>query len=389
MKITARILSLILAGALCAGILTGCGSSESDGSSSASSDASSAASSSASGENASAPTETNLSEGLEENGFLSGIKALDYVTLPADYSAIPLDAEKIAVSDEDVQNEINNILQQFATPAQITDRAVEKDDWVNIDYSGSIDGEKFDGGTAANQRVLAGSDQFIDDFLTQIIGHKPGETFDVNATFPEEYQEPSLAGKDSVFSVKINYIEGEPVMPEFNDEFVKANLAEQSGFETADAVREDIRTQLQAVRTTQFVWEYMKNNTQFKEIPQAAIDYQSASLINSYKNTAAMYGIPFEDFLKSGMGIEDEAALIEKMQDQIDDSAKQLLIMQAIAEDADLHADDDAIKEYFKKNMGTEDYSQYVEHFGRPYVSLVVMSELSNSYLIDNAVEAK
>lgn len=384
MKITTRILSLILAGVLCAGVLTGCGSSESGSSSSASD-----ASSSTSGGDASVATETNLSEGLDENGFISGVKALDYVTLPSDYNAIPLDAKKIEVTDEDVQKEIFGIQQQFATPSQITDRAIEKDDWVNIDYSGSVDGEKFDGGTATKQRVLAGSNQFIDDFLTQIIGHKPGETFDVNVTFPEEYQEPSLSGKDAVFNVTVNYIEGEPIIPEFNDDFVKTNLAEQSGLETADAVREDIRAQLKNARTIQFVWEYMQNNTTFKEIPQAALDYQSASMINSYKNTAAMYGIPFEDFLKNAMGIESEAALIEKMKDQIEDSAKQLLILQAVAEDADLQVNEGSIKEYFKNNMGTEDFSKYDEHFGRPYVSLVVMSELSNSYLIDNAVAAK
>lgn len=385
MKITARILSLVVAGALCAGILTGCGSSESTGSSSASSPASS----SGSGESTSAPTETNLSEGLDENGFISGVKALDYVTLPADYNAIPLDAEKTAVTDADVQTEIDKMMQQFATPSQITDRAVEKDDWVNIDYSGSIDGEKFDGGTAANQRVLAGSDQFIDDFLTQIIGHTPGETFDVNATFPAEYPEASLAGKESVFSVKINYIEGEPVVPEFNDAFVKENLAAQSGFETADAIREDIKKQLHDGRVVQFVWDYMTTNSQFKEIPQAVLDYQSASLINSYKKTAAMYGIPFEDFLKNGIGVEDEAAFLEKMHDQIESSAKQLLIMQAVAESADINVDEEAIKKYFKENMGTEDPASYDEHFGRPYVSLVVMSELSNSYLVDNAVSAQ
>ena len=96
---------------------------------------------------------------------------------------------------------------------------------MNIDYSGSIDGEKFDGGTASSQSVQAGSAQFIDDFLTQIIGHTPGETFDVEVTFPDPYENnPDLAGKDAVFEVTINYIEGEDVTPEFSDDFVKENL---------------------------------------------------------------------------------------------------------------------------------------------------------------------
>ncbi|MFQ9679769.1 MAG: FKBP-type peptidyl-prolyl cis-trans isomerase [Ruthenibacterium lactatiformans] len=81
---------------------------------------------------------------------------------------------------------------------------------------------KFDGGTASSQSVQAGSAQFIDDFLTQIIGHTPGETFDVEVTFPDPYENnPDLAGKDAVFEVTINYIEGEDVTPEFSDDFVK------------------------------------------------------------------------------------------------------------------------------------------------------------------------
>lgn len=239
MKKTTKFISAALAAALCAGLLAGCNSaSSSSGSTSASGSASASASASASSSTSAGAESIDYSKGLAENGHIDGVTALDYVTLPADYAAIPLAAGTADVSDEDVQAQIDSIMAQYAKPEQITDRAIEDGDQVNIDYSGSIDGEKFDGGTASSQSVLAGSAQFIDDFLTQIIGHTPGETFDVEVTFPDPYENnPDLAGKDAVFEVTINYIEGEDITPEFNDDFVKENLTASYGWESADDVR--------------------------------------------------------------------------------------------------------------------------------------------------------
>ena len=148
MKKTTKFISAALAAALCAGLLAGCNSaSSSSGSTSASGSASASSSTSASAES------IDYSKGLAENGHIDGVTALDYVTLPADYAAIPLAAGTADVSDEDVQAQIDSIMAQYAKPEQITDRAIEDGDQVNIDYSGSIDGEKFDGGTASSQSV--------------------------------------------------------------------------------------------------------------------------------------------------------------------------------------------------------------------------------------------
>ena len=372
MKKTTKFISAALAAALCAGLLAGCNSaSSSSGSTSASGSASASASASASSSTSASAESIDYSKGLAENGHIDGVTALDYVTLPADYAAIPLAAGTADVSDEDVQAQIDSIMAQYAKPEQITDRAIEDGDQVNIDYSGSIDGEKFDGGTASSQSVQAGSAQFIDDFLTQIIGHTPGETFDVEVTFPDPYENnPDLAGKDAVFEVTINYIEGEDVTPEFNDDFVKENLTASYGWESADDVRDSIREDLRQSQIFQFIWNYMIENSTVSEVPQAVLDFQSGAT-----------------FLQA-MGVASEEAFLEQYAEDIKSSATQLLIIQAIAEDAKLKADDAALAKYFSDNMGTEDYSTYEEHFGRPYVSMVVLSELANNYLMDNAVNA-
>ena len=236
--------------------------------------------------------------------------------------------------------------------------------------------------------VQAGSAQFIDDFLTQIIGHTPGETFDVEVTFPDPYKSnPDLAGKDAVFEVTINYIEGEDVTPEFTDDFVKENAPASYGWESAEHARESIREDLRQGQISQFVWNYMMENSTVSEVPQAVLDFQSGAMLNQLKSQASMYGIDSATFLQA-MGVASEEAFLEQYAEDIKSSATQLLIIQAIAEDAKLKADDAALAKYFSDNMGTEDYSTYEEHFGRPYVSMVVLSELANNYLMDNAVNA-
>ena len=123
------------------------------------------------------------------------------------------------------------------------------------------------------------------------------------------------------------------------------------------------------------------------EVPQAVLDFQSGAMLNQLKSQASMYGIDSATFLQA-MGVASEEAFLEQYAEDIKSSATQLLIIQAIAEDAKLKADDAALAKYFSDNMGTEDYSTYEEHFGRPYVSMVVLSELANNYLMDNAVNA-
>ena len=369
MKKTTKFISAALAAVLCAGLLAGCNSaSSSSGSTSASGSASASASASASSSTSASAESIDYSKGLAENGHIDGVTALDYVTLPADYAASPLAAGTADVSDEDVQAQIDSIMAQYAKPEQITDRAIEDGDQVNIDYSGSIDGEKFDGGTASS--------------------HTPGETFDVEVTFPDPYENnPDLAGKDAVFEVTINYIEGEDVTPEFNDDFVKENLTASYGWESADDVRDSIREDLRQSQIFQFIWNYMIENSTVSEVPQAVLDFQSGAMLNQLKSQASMYGIDSATFLQA-MGVASEEAFLEQYAEDIKSSATQLLIIQAIAEDAKLKADDAALAKYFSDNMGTEDYSTYEEHFGRPYVSMVVLSELANNYLMDNAVNA-
>ena len=125
------------------------------------------------------------------------------------------------ITDEDVETAIQTTLEANATTTEITDRAVEEGDTVDINFVGKVDGEVFDGGSADNYSLVIGSGTFIDGFEDSIIGHNVGETFDWNGKFPEEYNE-ELAGKDCVFTITVNAITLEEV-PELNDEFVNSS----------------------------------------------------------------------------------------------------------------------------------------------------------------------
>ena len=233
-----KALCFVCAGALALS-MAGCGNSSASSSSSASSEASSLISfGSASDYDY---QNFSYSDGLDENGYWSGVKALDYVTLPEDYASIPVSRSDVEPTSEDIQSQIDNILSQNSTTQEV-DRAAADGDTVNIDYVGTVDGVAFTGGTYSGYSLVLGSGTFIDGFEDQIVGHKPGETFDVTVTFPEGYSDSTdsdgntvvLSNKEAVFSVTLNSI-SEEVLPELTDEWVDTNYGTSDDIHSVEA----------------------------------------------------------------------------------------------------------------------------------------------------------
>ena len=144
------------------------------------------------------------------------------------------------VTDEAVDSEIKTVRERNSRSVEITDRPAKTGDTVTLDYSGSVDGEPFEGGTAEKQPLELGSGHIIPGFEDQVAGHSIGEEFDVNVTFPEDYGAKELAGKAAVFKCKINAI-NEKERPELVDDFV----ADVSEFNTVDEYKADIRAKLE------------------------------------------------------------------------------------------------------------------------------------------------
>ncbi len=261
------------------------------------------------------------------------------------YKGIKLEPVDVKVTDDEVEEEIKRELEKSARQIEVSDRAAKKDDDVLIDYSGSVDGVKFDGGTAEDQHLVLGSHSFIDGFEDQIEGHNIGDEFDVNVTFPEQYHEQSLAGKPAVFAVKLKGI-SEKQIPELDDDFV----SDVSEFETVDEYKADIRQTLEdrkaAAARNKKEDEAVKLLVEDSkvEIPQPMIDTEADDMIRNQDNRFRSQGLSLQQYLQyTGM-------TAEKYRDEVKEQAKlnieSRLVLEAVAEAEKIEiADEDIEKE--------------------------------------------
>lgn len=325
------------------------------------------------------------SAGLDDNGYWEGVTALDYVELAA-YEGIEVPADVHTITEDAVQTEIDAMLSYFTTTNQVKDRAVKDGDTVNIDYVGSVDGVEFDGGSTggAGTEVTIGVTSYIDDFLEQLIGHKPGESFDVNVTFPIDYGNEELNGKDAVFAVSINYI-AEKVEPELTDAFVAENLQEQYGVTTVAALTDYIRNNLKESAITNFVQKFLVDNSTVSELPASILTYLEGSMTEFYRDYAENAGMELDEFLAAYGGVESIDAMLEQSKDSNVQTGEFHLLVQAVAEDAGIIVEKADVDRYFSEYIKMDDYSQYEEQYGMPYLKLSVLQQMVLEMMVDNA----
>lgn len=396
-----KIFSRSLAAALCAGMalsLAACSSTAASSQSAASSEAAGSEASSA----ASAPVDPdplaqkaadfNYSAALDENGYFTGVRALDYVTLPADYKALSVSAADVQVTDDELQTNLDYILSQFAETEQDTESTIQNGDSVNIDYVGSVDGIEFTGGNTNGQgtTVTAGSTQYVDDFLTQIIGHKPGETFDVVVTFPDGYDDSTdangapikLAGQEAVFSVTINYI-AKSVTPELTDEFISKNIDPKYG-STVEEFKDTVRKDVADANLEKYVTNYLTQNSVYAdELPEAVTEYSSMMVLNYYCGYASAKNQTLTQFIQENLDADSIQALLDSNKEAIDNQAKRFLLYQALAEDQGLDCTDDDVKAYFE-DLGNTDYSDYQNFYGTNYLRMNAVGDKAFNNILAN-----
>ena len=180
------------------------------------------------------------------------------------YKGLKVGKEKVEVTDEDVEQEVNRLREQNASLVLKEGEAALGDTLV-FDFVGSVDGAEFEGGSAQNYSLELGSGQFIPGFEDQLVGTKAGEHKDVNVTFPEQYGAPNLAGKAAVFACDVHEVK-EKKLPELDDEFVKdLNI---KGVETVEALKENKKNELQLNKTNQAKTQYL--NKLYDEIAKGS-----------------------------------------------------------------------------------------------------------------------
>jgi trigger factor len=326
------------------------------------------------------------SEGLDDDGYWEGVSALDHVTLPQ-YKGLTIPKEYHEIPEEDLRTEIQYLLSYYATTTENTTGVISEGDTVNIDYDGSVDGVPFDGGSTRGNgtNVTIGVTNFIDDFLEQLIGHAPGENFDIEVTFPEAYGNETLNGKDAVFNITINHIL-ETETPEWTDEFVAGNLAFDYGVETTEEMEAFIEDILRKSEITAFLDEYLISQSTVSTYPNGMMHYQEKSLVNHFDGTAQSLGLTFEEYLRDNIQLESVEELFDLYVEENTEIVKKNLVMQAIAEDAGITVTDEDVSQYFLEYMGLEDYSEYEGHFGMPYLKMTVMKQLVLNHITDHAI---
>lgn len=322
--------------------------------------------------------------------FTAEVAVKPEVTLGA-YKGIEVEKQEYNVTDEMVEAEIQKEREKIASTVEVTGRAVADGDKVNLDYSGSVDGVKFDGGTAENQELTIGSGMFIPGFEEQMVGMNVGEEKDITVTFPEQYHSEELAGKEAVFHVKVNAIE-ETVLPEADDEFAK----DVSEFDTIAELRADKRKKLEEAaelraknqRENELIEKACENAA--VEIPEAMIERQMDHILNDIRYRLSMQGISLEDYCKyTGNSIED---MRKEMREDAAKRVKSQLVLEAIGKAEAVEAAAEEIEE--KLNEYAAQFGDKAESFktgltdeDKLYFADQIVLDKTIALLMDNAVE--
>lgn len=265
------------------------------------------------------------------------------------YKGLKIETEKAVVSDDDVDHELYHLREKAARKVPVTDREVKDGDIVVIDFSGSIDGVKFDGGTAQNYELAIGSQTFIEGFEEQIIGMKIGETKNINVKFPDDYGAEHLKGKPAVFEVKLNEIFVKE-LPEADDKFAK----DTSQFETLDEYKASIRDRI--LKARQRAAELEKENkliekiaeTTQVDIPEVLVNDELDRMIDDLKFRLSYQGLTLEQYFKYLN--TDEAQYRESKKAEAQKTVKIRMTIEEIIKKENLGATQEELKEKFAEH---------------------------------------
>ena len=286
---------------------------------------------------------------IDENGLVLSAKV--YVKPEVeikDYLGIEVEKEVVAVTDEDVDREIETIRERNSREIDVTDRPAEMGDTTVIDFEGFCDGVAFEGGKGTDYALKLGSGSFIPGFEDQIVGKSIDEEFDVNVTFPEEYHAADLAGKPSVFKVKIHAIT-KIELPELDDDFAK----DVSEFDTFAEYKADVKAKIEKRHEAS-----AENAVEDKlvealiekleaDIPEPMFVAETENFVRDYDTRLRSQGLDLNTYFKyTGMNLD---SLREQMRPQAERQVKARLALEKIAALENLEATEEDINAEYEK----------------------------------------
>ena len=285
---------------------------------------------------------------LDENGFVIKLKVTvkPEVELKA-YKGIKAEKEKVTVKKTEVKEEVERALEKDAKLVTVEGKAAKKGDIATIDFEGFVDGVAFEGGKGENYDLELGSGNFIPGFEDQVIGHKTGEEFDIDVTFPEDYGAEDLAGKACVFKIKLHKIMKKE-LPKYDDEFVK----DISEFDTiADyekSLEEEIKARKEAAADRAFenaVMDTLVDNV-VAEIPAAMIEKEIDNQVSEFEYRLRAQGLAMDMYLQYlGMDI---ATLRDSYKEGAEKQVKLRLALEKITELEKIEISDEDVETELK-----------------------------------------
>ena len=330
-------------------------------------------------------TDTDTKEAASSEGKrLVSVKDVSkYVTI-GEYKGLELTRTSQPVTDDDVQAEINYNLEDNGS--EVKDGTVENGDTVTINFTGTIDGKEFDGGSAEDYELVVGDGEMIDGFEDGIVGMKSGETKELDLTFPDDYYEESVAGKAVVFKVTLQKFT-RPA--ELTDEWV----AENTEYKTVDEYRAAVKTQLEdtAVQTADYelysdAWNEVQAASEIKDYPKEDVDAAKKSYQELNEKYVKDAGMEMADFLESqGMSEEDYES---ECQQYAESKVEQNLIVQGIMDAEGLSIDDEEtqkLKDDLIKEYGFASIDEMIETYGEQEVNESLALLRVERFIVDNA----
>ena len=302
------------------------------------------------------------------------------------YKGIEADKGDASVCADDVKKELASMQERNARVVTVDDRKAKKNDIAVIDFEGFVDGVAFDGGKGENYELTLGSGQFIPGFEEQIIGHKTGDEFDVNVTFPTEYT-PELAGKEAVFKVVLHEIKMKE-LPTLDDDFAKdvddgvdtlAELKKKIKAELSDKKKEDVEKDFESAVLEKVV-DLVEG-----EIPEVMYDNKLEDDVKDYENRLAQQGIPLDTYLQY-MGM-DRDKFKKSMRDNAVKQVKLQLAVEKIAELEKIEATDEEAEAQLKEmaDMYQLDVEQVKKWVNIEDVKKDVVGKKTVDFLVANA----
>ena len=299
-------------------------------------------------------------------------KISDYIAIKSsDYKGIKLTTYDAEVTPEQLEQAVIEDLELFAKDAAVTDRGAVMGDYLNINFEGFVDGKAFNGGKATNYDMILGKANFIQGFEEQLVGHKAGEEFTIDVTFPEDYHKSELAGKDSQFKIKINTIT-EKILPELTEAFIITHFNYKTFDEyLAARYRELYEIDASVVEELEKSTAYntVYGNVTFKSMPEDRLDYYCEQIIGDYQSMAVRYDMTLDELIEQfGMSAKE---FEEYIKDDAKSCVEQELIGFAIAD-----------REGLLKGITVGEIDDYIEELAKSYKMSV--EDFKASYTTDS-----